>query len=252
MEKESNKKCPYCGEMINVKAKKCIYCGEWLEEKEEIKKVVCPVCGESIDENLDICPFCHEKTKTIVSQVNEEKSEKADGLKTTLKNSCFYKYFIHGMKRCVNFKEKCSKKEYLFLLMFSVMIDFIFIGFGWWDSAFVLSELTMLFLLLTNVASTIRRGHTVGLAGWKITVCIMAVPFYLLGIWDLVACLIHGYSFSFSTRHIIMLITVPLIPLVVSSIVKMCKDDSKEKAKLNIIDALLFFVFAASILCLFV
>lgn len=28
------KKCPHCGELINVDAKKCRYCGEWLDTEQ--------------------------------------------------------------------------------------------------------------------------------------------------------------------------------------------------------------------------
>lgn len=32
---KETKRCPYCGEEIQLSAKKCKHCGEWLEEKEE-------------------------------------------------------------------------------------------------------------------------------------------------------------------------------------------------------------------------
>ena len=32
-QEQSTKRCPYCGEEININAIKCKHCGEWLEEK---------------------------------------------------------------------------------------------------------------------------------------------------------------------------------------------------------------------------
>lgn len=60
------KKCPYCGDEINANAKKCKHCGEWLVENEVNapasvqKSKRCQFCGCIIPETAERCPKCGE------------------------------------------------------------------------------------------------------------------------------------------------------------------------------------------------
>lgn len=50
------KKCPFCGEYINIKATKCRYCGEWLNH-------FCPYCGEVVSKKAKKCTVCNSDLK---------------------------------------------------------------------------------------------------------------------------------------------------------------------------------------------
>lgn len=57
------KKCPYCGEQIQMSARKCKWCGEWLDQENQSPQsslMSCPICGEQIPKDVDVCPFCKE------------------------------------------------------------------------------------------------------------------------------------------------------------------------------------------------
>ena len=59
------KKCPYCGEEINIAAKKCKFCGEWLVDEESSDNNMhtskfCQFCGTVIPKFAEKCPQCGE------------------------------------------------------------------------------------------------------------------------------------------------------------------------------------------------
>lgn len=49
------KKCPFCGEEININAKKCKFCKNWIDEE-----ILCPYCQEKIKKSAKKCRFCGE------------------------------------------------------------------------------------------------------------------------------------------------------------------------------------------------
>jgi len=53
------RKCPHCGEIIDINATICPVCAEDIPQKED-----CPFCGEDIDKSSEICPYCGEKIES--------------------------------------------------------------------------------------------------------------------------------------------------------------------------------------------
>lgn len=61
------KKCPFCGEEINVNAKKCKFCKNWLDEE-----ILCPFCSEKIKKSAKKCRHCGE---WLEAKKNKSKSQ---------------------------------------------------------------------------------------------------------------------------------------------------------------------------------
>ena len=58
---QDTKKCPYCGEEININAKKCKHCKEFLPEDISPNGTIkCPYCGDEINANAKKCKHCGE------------------------------------------------------------------------------------------------------------------------------------------------------------------------------------------------
>jgi len=54
----NNKKCPFCGEMIDVNATICPVCAEDISIEVEPSKINCPYCGEEILPTAKKCKYC--------------------------------------------------------------------------------------------------------------------------------------------------------------------------------------------------
>lgn len=56
------KRCPICGEEININAVKCKYCGEFVNQQStnSVQTRKCPYCGEEIMEGAKKCKHCKE------------------------------------------------------------------------------------------------------------------------------------------------------------------------------------------------
>lgn len=68
---KQTKKCPFCGEEININAKKCKFCKNWIDEE-----ILCPYCQEKIKKSAKKCRFCGEWLDKSNTEDNKKLFEK--------------------------------------------------------------------------------------------------------------------------------------------------------------------------------
>ena len=58
----SEKRCPFCYEIVDSNVQKCPFCNEYLD-------VTCPYCGENVSSNAKICNHCGNE---LIPRIKEE------------------------------------------------------------------------------------------------------------------------------------------------------------------------------------
>lgn len=101
-ETTDTKKCPFCGEYINIKATKCRYCGEWLNN-------FCPYCGEVVSKKAKKCPACNSDLKKDEFSNFKERYSIAFGIFSLL--FMFFVIFITGLFYTAIYTENMIKTD---------------------------------------------------------------------------------------------------------------------------------------------